>query len=135
HDVFGERARPLDTQADRVRAELAPPRHAVPASPADDVPLTAHRVAGLEAGHVRADLRDLADELVPDHERHGDRPLRPRVPAVDVHVGAADPRPVDADLDVVDPDLGLRQLFEPEARLGPALYERLHETLNQAAAD
>ncbi|HEX5424529.1 MAG TPA: hypothetical protein VFW94_13355, partial [Candidatus Acidoferrales bacterium] len=29
----------------------------------------------MKPAHVRADLGDLADELVPDHERHGDRPL------------------------------------------------------------
>ena len=81
---------------------------------------------GVEVAHVRADVDDLADELVPDHHRHRDRLLRPVVPAVDVQVGAADPRLADADQDVVDADLRLRDVLEPEARLGVRLDERLH---------
>ena len=72
------------------------------------------------------DLDDLADELVPDHERHRDRLLRPRVPRVDVQVGAADAGLADADQDVVDPDLRLRHVLEPEPRLGSRFDERSH---------
>ena len=81
----------LHADAVRVRAEMAAPGHAVAAAPADDVALAADEVADLEVADVRADLDDLADELVPDHQRHRNRPLRPRVPVVDVQVGAADP--------------------------------------------
>ena len=42
----------------------------------------------------------------PDHQRHGDGLLRPGVPVVDVHVGAADAGPQDLDQHVVDADLG-----------------------------
>jgi hypothetical protein len=125
-DVLRERARPLDAEPDRVRAELATARHAVPTAPADDVALAPDDIARPEVAHVRADLRDLADELVADHERHRDRPLRPAVPAMDVDVGAAHPGLAHADLDVVDPDLRLGHVLQPEPRLGPALHERLH---------
>ena len=45
---------------------------------------------GMKVVHVRADLDDLADELMPDDHRHRDRLLRPGVPFVDVQIGAAD---------------------------------------------
>ena len=123
---LGERARALHAEPDRVRAEMPPPGHAVAAAPAHDVPLAADEVADLEAADVRADLDDLADELVPDHHRHRDRPLRPRVPVVDVQVGAADPGLVHPDQDVVDPDLRRGDVLEPEARRRLSLHERLH---------
>ena len=74
----------------RVRAQMPPAGQAVAAAAADDVPLAADDVAGREVVDVGADLDDLADELVADHHRHRDRLLRPGVPVVDVHVGAAD---------------------------------------------
>ena len=132
-DVLGERAGALDAEADRVGAQVATARHAVATAPADDVPFAAHTLAGREAGDVRAHLDDLAHELVADHERDRDRPLRPRVPAVDVDVGAADPRRADPDEHVVDPDLGLGDVLEPDPRLGAALDERLHGGESYAA--
>ena len=62
-----------------------------------------------------------------DH-RHRDRLLRPGVPRVDVEVGAADAGLAHADQDVVDPDLRLGDVLEPEARLGPRFDERLHDS-------
>ena len=44
------------------------------------------------------------DELVADHHRHRDRLLRPGVPVVDMHVGAADPGAQHLDQHVVDAD-------------------------------
>ena len=117
---------PLHAEPDRVGAQVAPAGHAVAAAAADDVPLAADDVAGAEVAHVRADLDDLADELVPDHERHGNRLLRPRVPLVDVEVGAADPGLAHPDQDVVDPDLRLGHVLEPEPRLGLGFDERPH---------
>ena len=59
-DVLGECAGPLHAEPDRVRAQVPPPRHAVAAATADDVPLAADDVARVEVAHVRADLDDLA---------------------------------------------------------------------------
>ena len=129
-DVLGERARPLHAEPDRVRAEVPPAGHAVAAAAADDVPLAADDVARVEVAHVRADLDDLADELVPDHERHRDRLLRPGVPRVDVQVGAADAGLAHADQDVVDPDLRLGHVLEPEPRLGLRFDERFHVSVS-----
>src|SRR5581483_6297856 len=125
-DVLGERARPLDAEPDRVCAEVPPAGQAVPAAAADDMALAADEIADREVADVRAELDDLADELVADDHRHRDRPLRPRVPAVDVEVGATDAGLVDADQDVVDSELRLRDLLEPEALGRPGLDERSH---------
>ena len=127
-DQLGEGARPLHAEPDRVRAQVPPPGHAVAAAAADDVALAADDVAGMEVAHVRADLDDLAHELVPDHERHRDRLLRPGIPRVDVEVGAADPGLAHPDQDVVDPDLRLGDILEPEPRLGSRFDERSHES-------
>jgi hypothetical protein len=117
---------PVHADSLRVRTQMAPSGHAVAAAAADDVPLAADQVAGVEIADVVAHGDDLADELVADHERHGDGALRPLVPAVDVDVGAADAGPVHADQHVVDAVLRLGDVLEPEAGLGLALHERAH---------
>ena len=103
-DVFGERAVAVDADALRMRAEVAPARHAVAAAPADQMPLAADEIAGMKVVDVSADLDDLADELVPDHQRDRDGALRPGVPVVDVEIGAADTGAQDTDEQVVDAD-------------------------------
>ena len=57
---------PVDADALGVRAQVAPAGQAVAAAAADDVALAADDVARREVLDVRADLDDLADELVPD---------------------------------------------------------------------
>ena len=103
-DVLGERPVTTDPETDRFGAQVAAPGQAVPAATAYDVALTRDEVARVEVGDVRADLDDLADELVPDHERRLDRLRRPGIPGFDVQVRPADARLVDADQDVVDAD-------------------------------
>src|SRR5205814_10724935 len=93
---------------------------------AHDVALAADEIADLEAADVRAALHDRADELVPDNQRHRNRSLRPRVPVVDVQVGAADPGLVHPDQDVVDPDLRNGDVLERESRHSLRLDERAH---------
>ena len=118
-DVLGERARAVDADALGVGAEVPAPGHAVAAAAAHEVPLAADDVAGREVVHVRADRDDLADELVADDHRHRDRALRPGVPVVDVQIGAADAGAQHADQHVVDADLGLGRVDEPDARAAP----------------
>ena len=89
-EIFGEGAGPIHADAPGVRAEMPAAGEAVAAAAADDVAFAADDFAGEKVVHVRADLDDLADELVADDHRHGDRLLRPGVPLVDVQVGAAD---------------------------------------------
>ena len=57
-DVFRERARPVHPHAHRVRAQVPPPRQAVPAPPANHVPFAAHQIAREEIHDVRAGLHD-----------------------------------------------------------------------------
>ena len=104
--VLGERPGAVDADALGVLAQVPPAGQAVAAPAADDVPLAADDLADVEVLDVRADLDDLAHELVADHHRHRDRLLRPGVPLVDVHVGAADPGPQHLDQHVVDADPG-----------------------------
>src|SRR5439155_13424992 len=119
-------ARALHSEPDRVGTEMASARHAVAAAYADDVPLAADEVADLKVDYVGADRRHLPDELVSDDHRHRDRLLRPRIPAVDVQIGAADPGLANANQDVVDPHLGLGHVLEPEALSGLGLDQRAH---------
>ena len=125
-DVLGERAVAPDPEADRVGAQVAPAGQAVAAAAAHDVTLARHEVARVEVGHVAADLDDLADELVADDERRLDRPGGPRIPRLDVEVGAADARLVDADQDVVDADGRHRDVAQLEARAGGGLDQGEH---------
>jgi hypothetical protein len=53
-------------------------------------PFAGDTLADLQALHAAAERGDLAHELVADHHRHRDGGLRPRVPVMDVQVGAAD---------------------------------------------
>src|SRR5213075_854391 len=89
-EVLGESSRAIDADALRERAKMSPAGEAIATPPAHDVPLAAHDLAGEKIGDVRTDLDDLADELVADDHRHGNGLGRPRVPLVDVDVGAAD---------------------------------------------
>ncbi len=124
--VFGERAGTVDADPLGVLAQVPAAGQAVAAPAADDVALAADDFADVEILDVRADLDDLADELVADHHRHGDRLPGPGVPRFDVHVGAADPGAQHLDQHVVDADPGQRHLVEPKAGLGLFLHEGQH---------
>src|SRR5205823_4067613 len=93
HDVHGEGAVALDTDPDRVGTEMAAAGHAVATAAADDVALGADQLSLVQVLDTLAPAGDLADELVPDHQRRLDGRLRPLVPALDVEVGPADPGP------------------------------------------
>ena len=132
-DELGERSRAVDADALGVRAEVPPAGHAVAAATAHEVALAADDVTGREVVDVRSDLDDLADELVADDHRHRDRALRPRVPGADVQVGAADAGALDADQHVVDADLRLRGIDEPDAWTRLRFRERFHAVTTRAS--
>ena len=112
-DVLGERPIAADAETDGVRAEVAPAGEAVAAPAADHMALAADEVARMEVADVRSHLHDLAHELVADHHGHGNRPLRPIVPVVDVQVRAAYPGAVDAHHHVVDADFRPIDFLQP----------------------
>ena len=115
-------------------AQVAAPGEAVAAPAADHVPFSADQVAREEVHHVGPGLDNPADKLMPNGHGHWDGGLRPLVPLVDVHVGAADTRAQHLDQHVVDADLGNVHFAEPEARLAPALHQRLHTFTITASA-
>src|SRR5687767_10539579 len=99
----------------------------VAATSANDMPFRADDVTQMEIIHVRADLHDFADKFVTDHHRHWDRLLRPRVPFVNVQVGAADSGLVNPDEHIIDPTLRLGDILEPETGFRLRFDEGFHD--------
>ena len=133
-DVLGESARPIDADAFRVLAQMPAAGKTIPAAAADDVPFAADDFAGMKVGHVRADRDDLPDELVADDHRHRDRLPRPVIPFVDVYVGATDAGAVHLDEHVVDPDVRLRHVLQPQSRFRLVFDERFHAWFSAASS-
>ena len=79
--------------------------------------LARDQVADGKTLDVRTNRGHLAHELVADDQAVGDGALGPVVPVVDVDVGAADARAVDAYEHVVDADFRFGNVFEPQAGL------------------
>ena len=113
HDELGESTIPLHANAHCVRAERPASGHAVATAPADDMPLGADELAGVDRGDILPELDDLADELVADDQSGLDRVLGPLVPRVDVEIGAADAGAEDADQDLSRTRLRLRHVLQP----------------------
>src|ERR1700692_3251899 len=100
---------------------MTAPGQAVAASPAHHVALAADDVAGMKIGDVRPGFHYLTDKFVADGHGHGNRPLRPVVPFVNVTVASADPGAAHEHHHVVHPSLGSLDIFEPQPRLTFAL--------------
>src|SRR4029079_497783 len=132
-DELGERSGAVDAEALGVRAEVPPAGHAVAAAAAHEVALAADDVTRRGVVDVRSDLDDFAHELVPDDHRHRDRALRPGIPGADVQIGAADAGALHADQHVVDADLRLRRIDEPDAWTRLRLRERFHAVTTRAS--
>src|SRR5579862_3449960 len=128
-DVFGEGAGTVHTDTESVGAQMAAAGETVAAAATDDVPFAADDVAGMEIGDVGADLYDLADEFMADGHGDGDRLLRPTVPFVNVHVGAADAGASYADQNIINARARGVDIFEPQPRLALAFYYRFHLVL------
>ena len=75
---------------------------------------------------VGTDLYDLADKLMPNCHRQGNRLPRPIVPLEDMNVGAANAGPQNADEHVIDANSGLRNVLQPETGIGMSLDQSLH---------
>ena len=127
---FGEGAGAVDADALGVGAEVAPAGEAVAAVAADDVALAGDDVAFAEVVDVGSGADDPADELVADDHRDGDGLLRPGVPVVNVHVGAADAGAQHLDEAIVDPHLRDGHVLQPEADVLLPLDQRPHRFLH-----
>ena len=125
-DKLRKRSRPIHPDAQRMRAQMPPPRQTVPAPPAGHMALAAHNVARIKIIHIRSHRHNLADKLMPNRHRHRNGLLRPLVPLVDMHIGPTDPRIPHANQHIVDPDLRLRNILQPKPLLRATLYQCLH---------
>ena len=105
---------------------MAAPGEAIAAVSTNDMPFSRNQLALLKIVNAGADFFDHADELVADHHRDRDRFLGPRVPVVNMNVGAADRSFLDPDQDVVRPDLRHRHFFQTESRRALAFHQRWH---------
>ena len=83
----------------------------------------------LQVGHGRTEFDDGAAELVSQDEWGGDGPGRPAVPAVDVHIGAADPGAPDFYQDLGGAGGGDRNVDQLQAWAGVRLREGQHELI------
>src|SRR4029077_11085537 len=94
-------------------------RQAIATMPTRDVPLADHEIAHYKSFHMIAYVVDNADELVANCHRHGNRFLRPRIPVVNVHIGAANRSFKTANAPFVAADLRVVISSEPQSGLGP----------------
>src|SRR5439155_22195988 len=116
-DVAGERAVAVDAEDARALAHVRVAGAALEAHAAGDVALRGDVVADRDVPDELPALDDGAGELVAKRERRDDPALRPRVPPVDVQVGAADARGLDLDQHLVRRGLRDRDLVETQAGL------------------
>ena len=126
---FGKRALAIHADALRVRAKMTPAGETIAAMSADDVAFAGDEIARRKTLHAIADAFDHADEFMADDHRHRDRFLRPRVPVINVNVGAADRCFLNPDENVVAADFRHRDFLQPESRLALAFHQRLHRLL------
>ncbi len=126
-DIVRECTRTVDAHAQRVCAQVPPASQAVPATAAGDVSLTAHDIAGMEVVYIGACLHNSANELVPNRHGHRNGALGPFIPVVDVQIGPANPRAQNFDQDIIDTDLRLGNVFEPQSWLSFTFDKCFHE--------
>ena len=91
---------------------MPPAGEAVSAMTTDDVAFGGDQLTFAEVVHTGPDSLDHANELVADDHRDRNGFLRPRIPIVDMQVGAADRGPLNAHQNVVRPDLGHWNFFK-----------------------
>jgi hypothetical protein len=82
------------------------------------VSLRGHAISFLYIGDETTDLHDVASEFVPDDERRLAAPLGPRVPVVDVNIGATHPRAPHTNENFILADSRLGNILELETRRG-----------------
>ena len=126
--VFGKRSGAIDPDSLGMSTQVPPPRQAVAARAANHMTFAADNFARMKVRDVRADFHDFPDKLVPDRHRDRNRLLSPRVPFINVHIRATDPRLLDPDQDIVDADRRFRDVFQPQSDRRVTFDESFHET-------
>ena len=125
-NVFGEGAGAVHADPTRVVTQMASPRHAVAAAATDQMTLPGDDLPRAPVVHVLTDFDDLTDKLVPHHHGHRNGLLRPGVPVVDMHVGAADGRPFHLHQHIIDTGIRIGHILQPYSRLGILFYQCFH---------
>ena len=120
-DVFGKRAVAIDADDLDLFADVRLAGAAEKAGEIGDVAFGRHAIADAHRAHRAADRRDGSHELVPDDDRRLDALLRPRIPGVDVEIGAADAGLFDVDQTSVGPIDGTGTSVRRKPGPGPGL--------------
>src|SRR5207249_1037620 len=102
---------------------------AIPASSTSHMTFATHQLAGMKVGHIGPNCNDFADEFVPNDHGHRDCVFGPLIPVVNVHIGAANSCHQDADLHIINTDLRLRHLFEPQTAGSFSFDESFHRSI------
>src|SRR6202020_1478988 len=84
-------------------------------------------IAGTKAAHLAADFDYFSRVFMSDRHRHGHRFLRPRIPIVNMHIGAADGGTLDLDEHIVVADRGFRNVLHPDAGFRAGFDECFHD--------
>src|SRR6476646_4362990 len=125
-DVFGEAAVPVDANDLRVRTHVRVAGATEQASSIDDVTFRCYAIAFAHIGDERTDLHHFTGELVTDDERRNTSAACPRVPFVNVDVGAAHSRSPHANQHFILTNRRLSDVFQYESRSCRFFYERFH---------
>jgi hypothetical protein len=125
-DVLGKTSVAIHADDLRVRADMGVAGPAQQASAVDDVALGGDAIAFAHVGDELACAHDLAGEFMADDERRLHAPLRPCVPVVDVHVGAADAGALHANQNFIVSNGGFGNVAECEPRCCRCFHERFH---------
>jgi hypothetical protein len=124
--------RTIDPDAMGVWTKMSPAGQAIAAMAAGDVTFCDNEIALGKSFHVIAHAIHNAHELMPDNHRHRDRFLCPRVPVIDMHVGAADGCFQHAYQHIVAAEFWNGNVFQPKPRLCFGFHNRLHRRLHDS---
>ena len=120
-DVFGKAAWPVHPNPHRVSAQMTGSGAAVTAVAAGDVAFPTHPLAHAQALHMASNFGNTPDKLMTGDHWHRNSLLRPFIPVINVHVGAANRALGHLNQYVIGPDLGHRSIHHPDAGLGLTL--------------
>jgi hypothetical protein len=110
-------------------AQVPATSHAVAASPANHMPLARDNLAWVKVVDVTAHRDYLTNKFMPHYHGHWYGFLRPGIPVPNVHIGAAYGGAKNFNKDVIDADIGLGHILQPQARLRKAFHQCFHNLI------
>ena len=124
--VFSKCPSPIDADPFGIFAEMASSGETVSTTTTNHMSFTTDHFTRMEVGDIGTNLDDFADKFMTDHHRDGNRFLSPRIPLVNVDIGSTDPRSIDTNQDIIDPNSGDGNPFQGEAGAGMLFHQGLH---------